>query len=651
MPSTAPVSLEERLMLPLTLAASFGMAAAFFGTFVLPGIWLTAGLALVYLAAGLPTGLRALGALFKDHVLDIDLLMIIAALAALAVGAPLEGAVLLTLFSISGTLEHRAMGRARRAIEALMALRPETALRLSATGATEEIPVAALREGDLLVLRPGARVPVDGVLVTGEGTVDEATITGESMPVSKVPGAKLFEATVNLNSVLTMRASATVESSTVARMIDMVTEAQAARAPSETFSAWFGQRYTVAVLLGAMLAFVVLWGMGASASDALYRAAVLLVAASPCAVVISVPAAMLSALAAAARGGVLFKGGAALEALAEVKSFSFDKTGTLTTGVAEVTDLTSETPEGRMLALLSGLEAQSEHPIAAAIRRRAEAEGLAPAAIRDVVTHPSEGITGIDEEGPIWAGNQRMLERMGARVDTAGAQRLKASAQTVTWIGRGAQLIGGVTVADRPRPSSAAGLSQLRAAGVAQLALMTGDRRPVAERIGRELGFSDAEIHAELLPEDKVKLVAALAEKGRTAFVGDGVNDAAALARADVGVAMGVAGSEVALQAADVALLSEDMTRLAAARTLALRTRRIIRQNLGFALAMMVLLVVSALFFELPLPLAVIGHEGGTVLVVLNGLRLLADPIRNDRGAARKAASHPSSQPQEVSHV
>ncbi|MCB5412401.1 HAD-IC family P-type ATPase, partial [Pseudogemmobacter faecipullorum] len=351
------------------------------------------------------------------------------------------------------------------------------------------------------------------------------------------------------------------------------------------------------------------------------------------------------------RGGVLFKGGAALEALAEVKSFSFDKTGTLTTGVAEVTDLTSEIPEGRMLALLSGLEAQSEHPIAAAIRRRAEAEGLAPAAIRDVVTHPSEGITGIDEEGPIWAGNQRMLERMGARADTAGAQRLKASAQTVTWIGRGAQLIGGVTVADRPRPSSAGGLSQLRAAGVAQLALMTGDRRPVAERIGRELGFSNAEIHAELLPEDKVKLVAALAEKGRTAFVGDGVNDAAALARADVGVAMGVAGSEVALQAADVALLSEDMTRLAAARTLALRTRRIIRQNLGFALAMMVLLVVSALFFELPLPLAVIGHEGGTVLVVLNGLRLLADPIRNDRGAARKAASHPSSQPQEVSHV
>lgn len=206
-------------------------------------------------------------------------------------------------------------------------------------------------------------------------------------------------------------------------------------------------------------------------------------------------------------------------------------------------------------------------------------------------------------------------------------------------------------MADRPRPSSAAGLSQLRAAGVAQLALMTGDRRPVAERIGRELGFSDAEIHAELLPEDKVKLVAALAEKGRTAFVGDGVNDAAALARADVGVAMGVAGSEVALQAADVALLSEDMTRLAAARTLALRTRRIIRQNLGFALTMMVLLVVSALFFELPLPLAVIGHEGGTVLVVLNGLRLLADPIRNDRGSARKAASHPSSQPQEVSHV
>ena len=644
---------SERLMLPLTLAAVFGMAAAVFGTFLVPGIWLTIGLGLVYLAAGLPTGLRALGTLLRQGQLDIDLLMIIAALAALAVGAPMEGAVLLTLFSISGTLEHRAMGRARRAIEALMALRPETALRLTEAGGTEEIPVTSVRTGDLLVLRPGSRVPVDGVLLEGEGSVDEATITGESMPVSKAEGAKLFEATVNLNSVLTMRAGATVESSTVARMIAMVTEAQAARAPSESFSDWFGQRYTVAVLGGATLAFFVFWLLGAAASDALYRAAVLLVAASPCAVVISVPAAILSALAAAARGGVLFKGGAALEALAEVQSVSFDKTGTLTTGTAEVTGLYAAGPKAEMLALLAGLEAQSEHPIAAAIRRHAEAEGVAPAEIREATTHPSEGIIGFDGAGEVWAGNARMLAKMGAEASAPEAKRLIETAQTVTWIGRGAQLLGGVTVADRPRASSAAGLAALRAAGIGHLALMTGDRRPVAERIGGELGFAPNEIYADLLPEDKVQLVSTLAEKGRTAFVGDGVNDAAALARADVGVAMGVAGSEVALQAADVALLSEDMTRLAAARRLAERTRRIIRQNLGFALAMMVLLVLSALFFELPLPLAVIGHEGGTVLVVLNALRLLADPIRSDTAVNRQRGRAPqvNTQLQEAGNV
>lgn len=623
----------DRVTLILTVISALGMGAAFLGAFVWPGGLRDGGLWAVYLCAGLPTGIAAIKALIYDRRLDIDLLMIVAALAALAVGAPLEGAVLLTLFSISGTLEQRAMGRARHAIEALMALRPETALRLTAKGETEEVAARDLRPGDRLILRPGARVPVDGVLLEGEGAVDEATITGESMPVRKAPGAKLFEATVNLNTVLMMQVTAGIEGSTVARMIAMVTEAQAARAPSEAFSAWFGQRYTLGVMAGAALAFGAFMLLGHTLSDALYRAAVLLVAASPCAVVISVPAAILSALAASARGGVLFKGGLALEALADVKSFSFDKTGTLTTGTAEVTDLDATIDPDAMLALLAGLEAQSEHPIAAAIRRHAMARGLVPASVREVTTHPSEGITGLDDEGPIWAGNQRMLERMGASAQTPGALRLKASAQTVTWLGRGAQLIGGVTVADQPRPTSAEGLAQLRAAGVAHLALMTGDRRPVALRIGRALGFSEAEIHADLLPQDKVRLVAALAAKGKTAFVGDGVNDAAALARADVGVAMGVAGSEVALQAADVALLAEDMTRLAAALLLAQRTRRIIRQNLGFALAMMVLLVVSALFFELPLPLAVLGHEGGTVLVVLNGLRLLADPIRSDRPA------------------
>jgi heavy metal translocating P-type ATPase len=619
---------SDRFMTALTGITLAGMALATVDAFLSPGLWGPVGLALVYLAGGVPTGVRALTSLWRERILDIDLLMIVAALAAAAVGAALEGAVLLTLFSLSTTLEQRAMGRARHAVEALMALRPDTALRRAPDGAVTEVPVGDLVAGDLVVLRPGARVPADGEVAEGEGSLDEATITGESMPVSKSPGAKVFEATVNLNAVLVVRVTRPVAESTVARMIELVTEAQAARAPSERFSAWFGQRYTIAVLAGAVLALAIFLALGWTMQDALYRAATLLVAASPCAVVISVPAAILSSLAAAARGGVLFKGGAALETLAEVDIFAFDKTGTLTTGKAEVTQIVTQEPEERFLSLIAGLEAHSEHPIADAIRRYIEERGIAAVEVRDVETVPSEGITGEDVVGPLWAGNPRMAVRMGASLDAPEYAPLTDGSQTVVWLGRGDRVYGALTVADRPRETSAPGLAALRAAGVDTIAMMTGDRRPVGLRIAAELGLEAKHVHADLLPEDKVRLVGELAKNGKVAFVGDGVNDAAALARADVGIAMGAAGSDVALQAADVALLSEDMARLAAAHRLARRTRRVIRQNLAFAIGMMLLLVASSLFFALPLPLAVVGHEGGTVLVVLNGLRLLADPIR-----------------------
>ncbi|MFA5538656.1 MAG: cation-translocating P-type ATPase [Gemmobacter sp.] len=624
------------------------MALATVDAFLSPGLWGPVGLVLVYLAGGVPTGVRALTSLWRERVLDIDLLMIVAALAAAAVGAALEGAVLLTLFSLSTTLEQRAMGRARHAVEALMALRPDTALRRTPDGAVTEVPVGDLVAGDLVVLRPGARVPADGEVVEGEGSLDEATITGESMPVGKSRGAKVFEATVNLNAVLVVRVTRPVAESTVARMIELVTEAQAARAPSERFSAWFGQRYTIAVLVGAVLALAIFLALGWTMQDALYRAATLLVAASPCAVVISVPAAILSALAAAARGGVLFKGGAALETLADVDIFAFDKTGTLTTGKAEVTQVVTREPEERFLSLIAGLEVHSEHPIADAIRRHIDEKGITAAEVRDVETVPSEGITGEDAVGPLWAGNPRMAARMGASLDAPEYAQLTDGSQTVVWLGRGDRVYGALTVADRPRETSATGLAALRAAGVDIIAMMTGDRRPVGLRIAAELGLEAKDVHADLLPEDKVRLVGELATSGKVAFVGDGVNDAAALARADIGIAMGAAGSDVALQAADVALLSEDMARLAAAHLLARRTRRIIRQNLAFAIGMMLLLVASSLFFALPLPLAVVGHEGGTVLVVMNGLRLLADPIR-----ARSATSlrrQPAAGPVEPSY-
>lgn len=607
----------------LTAITLAGMVAALVDRFLLTGPWGPGGLAAVYLAAGVPTLMSALTILIRKRRLDIDLLMALAALAAVLVGSPLEGAVLLTLFAISETLEHRAMGRAQRAVEALMELRPDTAFLQGPDGVIE-VPASQLRAGDMVVIRPGGRVPVDGVLRQGAAQMDLSTITGESVPVRRGPGDKLFEATVNLNGVLEMEVTRGVAESTVARIVALVTEAQAARAPSERFSDWFGQRYTVLVLLGAVLAFLAFRALGRDVDTALYRAATLLVAASPCAVVISVPAAILSALSAAARGGVLFKGGAALERLAEVRAFAFDKTGTLTTGQAEVTGLHAADPD-LLLRKLAGLEAQSEHHIAAALRRAAAARGLAPDPVAEVQAHPSEGITGRDGDGPIWAGNARMAARMGANLPQLdGASDM---AETLVWLGRGAQVLGGVTVADQPRDSSRAAVAELRRDGL-KLALMTGDRRPVADRIGAALGFGPEEIHADLLPEDKVALVGALAGQGRVAFVGDGVNDAAALARADVGIAMGAAGSEVALQAADVALLSDEMGQLAAAQRLARRTARIIRQNLTFALGAMVLLVIGGLFFDLPLPLAVLGHEGGTVLVVLNGLRLLGDPIR-----------------------
>jgi len=588
------------------------------------------GLVLVYVAGGLPAARDALSALWHEHVLDIDLLMVVAALAAAAVGAPFEGAVLLTLFSVSTTLEHQALGRARRAVEALMALRPETAFRKSKHGTVEEIPAAELAVGDVVMLRPGARVPTDGVIVHGRGGIDEANITGESMPVSKEPGQQVLEATVNLDGVLEVTVTRTVGDSTIARMIQLVAEAQEAKAPSERFSAWFGQRYTVAVILGASLAFVVFYWLGFNWEQALYKAATLLVAASPCAIVISVPAAILSALSAAARGGVLFKGGGALETLAAVETFAFDKTGTLTNGRAAVTRIiVRDGDERRFLSLLAGLEAHSEHHIAAAIRREALADGVELAKVVDVTSRPSAGITGYDAFGPIWAGNAHLVKEMGGSVDCSAFQELADSTQTVVYLGRGATVLGAVSVADEARASSAPALAALRAGGVHRIVMMTGDRRPVALRIGAELGLTADEVHAEMLPQDKVRQVSELTRHGKIAFVGDGVNDAAALARADVGIAMGAAGSDVALQAADVALLSEDMKKLADAHRLARRTAAIIRQNLIVAIGAMLVLVTGSLFFDLPLPLAVVGHEGGTVLVVLNGLRLLSDRIRD----------------------
>jgi hypothetical protein len=318
MPSQTPTDDSDRPGLILSALTVIGLLMALAAPLLGQPEAALLGLCLTFAAGGIPAFAEALDTLIEDRVLDIDLLMVLAAVAAAAVGAALEGAVLLTLFSVSGTLEHLAMGKARRAVEALMALRPETALKLAVDGSVTEVAVAGLVRGDRVIVRPGARMPVDGVIREGQAGIDEATVTGESVPVSKGPGAPVFEATVNLNGVLTVEVTKPSSESTVARMIQLVTQAQAAKAPSERFSAWFGQRYTVVVLLGSLACWGALLALGWASQDALYRAATLLVAASPCAIVISVPAAILSALSASARGGVLFKGGAALENLAGI---------------------------------------------------------------------------------------------------------------------------------------------------------------------------------------------------------------------------------------------------------------------------------------------------------------------------------------------
>lgn len=649
----SPIALPALLTALTGIGLAFGITAEIAGW--PPGNALS-GYVLAYLAGGLPATRVALTNLWRNRRLDIDLLMVLAALAAAAVDEMRDGAILLFLFSLAGTLQDYAMGRAEREVEALMAMRPETAHRRETDGRVVDVPAASLVRGDRVVVRPGERIPVDAVIHEGTSSLDEASVTGEAVPVRKHAGDKVFEATVNGQGILEIEVVRAAAESTVAQMIAMVTQAKAQKAPSERFSAWFGQRYTVVVLAGSIIAFAVLMLIGREFGDALYRAATLLVAASPCAIVISVPAAILSALSASARGGVLFKGGAALESFGAIRQFAFDKTGTLTEGRARIVEiLPLGCPQDELLALAAGLEAHSEHHVAAAIRREAQRLAITPARVNGAQNHPGEGIVAQRAgESALFSGNAHLMQRLGVTPDSRAQEAidaLAASGHSVVVIGRGEAILGAISIADQPRRSAVEALARLRAAGIERITMFTGDRAPVAHRIGAAIGLRERDIEAELMPQEKVARIAAMRRQGPVAFVGDGVNDAGALAGADIGVAMGTAGSEVALQAADVALLSDDLRRLEKAWHLARRTNRIIRQNLYFAVGAMLGLVILTLFFDLSLPLAVIGHEGGTLIVVANGLRLLFDPIRLPEadGVAEPrpagATSHPAAAP------
>lgn len=572
---------------------------------------------------------RAIIEALRERTVEVDLLMVLAALGAAYVDAWTEGAILLFLFSLSNVLQNYAMARTERAISALLELRPDT-VTVRRGDELLELALEAVQVGDVIALRPGDRVPLDGTILRGAASFDESAITGESMPVQKGVGEAVLAGTLNQSGALDVQVTKPASESTLARIITMVSEAQARKARTQSFLDRFEQRYAIGVI-GVVLLFITLVPAftGVDWGDNFYRGMVLLTVASPCALVISVPAALLSAIANAARRGVLFKGGAHLEELSRVKVVAFDKTGTLTFGRPEVMDVLPQpgVSADELLEAVARAELPSEHPIARAIVAYAAGRGISPAEPEQFQAVTGMGVRAGWGGQETLVGSARLMEQSGAPAPAellAEADRLAGEGRgTVLLARRGERWLGLVTVMDRERPDAAAKIAALRAAGVERVVMLTGDNARVAEAMGRRLGVD--EVHAGLLPEDKLRMVGELGRRyGPTAMVGDGVNDAPALAAANTGIAMGAAGTDAALETADIVLMSDDLGAIAYAVELSKRTQRVVWQNIVFALAVVVTLVGFTLTIGVPLPLGVVGHEGSTIIVVLNGLRLLA---------------------------
>jgi Cd2+/Zn2+-exporting ATPase len=590
--------------------------------------WLLLLNLLSYLAGGW-YAVQAGWASLKRYEIDVDLLMVAAAVGAALVGAWHEGAMLLFLFSLSNVLQDYAIGRSRHAIQALLQLRPTTAtLRRNRQLLT--VPIEALKVGDVVVIRPGERLPADGTVSAGMSMVDQATITGESMPVQKQIGDSVFAGTVNQHGSLDVRVTKLAQESTLARIITMVEEAQERHSNAQRALDRFEQTYAKLVISAVLLLMIVSPLVSdIPFSDNFYRAMVVLVVASPCALVISVPASILSGIANAARQGILFKGGGHLEVMAGLKAIAFDKTGTITYGKPRLTDVwpVPGVSETALLKLVASAEAPSEHPVARAILQKAQAVGLSPADPQTFEAIPGRGIVAQVEGQQVLVGSEGLMLERGLSIPielSEQVQRLESGGKTAMLVYAGAAWQGVIAVADEVRPEAKLALAQLRAAGIQHIVMLTGDNERVAARIAEEVG--GIEVHAALLPDQKVAQVEALQRRyGRIAMVGDGVNDAPALATADLGIAMGAAGTDVALETADVVLMADDLLKIAYAYRLSQAARRIIYQNLAFAMSLIVILVIAALIpsLDVPLPLGVVGHEGSTIIVVLNGLRLL----------------------------
>jgi Zn2+/Cd2+-exporting ATPase len=605
-------------------ALSIGLIAPF-----LPAIapFASVFFAIAVALAAVHPGRRALVSI-RSRVLDINVLMVVAVAGALVLGEWSEAASVVFLFALAQLLETRAMERARGAIRSLMDLAPAEALVRKADGDIV-MPVDDVRVGDVIVVRPGEKIPLDGRVRAGDSYVNEAPVTGESLPVEKSSGSDVFAGTINGRGALEIDVTKPGRDSTIARVVHLIERAQAQRAPSQTFIDRFARIYTPAVLtLAVIVAIAGPLALGGSFADWIYRSLVLLVISCPCALVISTPVSIVSALAAAARKGVLIKGGARLEQLAAVRCIAFDKTGTLTHGRLRVVDVASTNglPAPEVLRLAASLESRSEHPIGRAIVGHAIDERVVVAGADGFQALPglgAEGQVGLDR---VIVGNHRLFEERGLCSAQAHEQleAMTASGWSTVMVARGAETVGLIGVADETRASARAVVDMLREHGIAHVVLLTGDHEASAKTLASGLGIT--EYRAALLPEDKVAAVEELKRRyGTLAMVGDGVNDAPALASADVGIAMGVAGTDAALETADVALMADELAKIPFAIRLSRAASRNIRMNIAFSLLLKAAFLVMAFAGVATLWMAVVADMGASLIVIGNALRLLRE--------------------------
>lgn len=608
-----------------------------------PGWLPTAGYIAAYFFGGFYTLREAIDNLRLKRF-EIDTLMLVAAAGAAALGAFAEGALLLFLFSLGHALEHYAMGRAKQAIEALAKLAPRTAT-VRRDGETREVPVEGLVVGDVVVVRPNERLSADGFVVKGESSVNQAPVTGESIPVDKRPvenaavarakpssvdsTSRAFAGTINGAGVIEVEVTRLSTETALAKVVQMVSEAETQKSPTQRFTDRFERIFVPSVLA---LAFLLLFAglvIDEPFSDSFYRAMAVLVAASPCALAIATPSAVLSGVARAARGGVLVKGGAPLENLGALSAIAFDKTGTLTEGKPRITDVVpaEDVSEEELLRVAVAVERLSDHPLAAAIARdgRERLPGRDIPEAQNLKSLIGRGVTATLDCKPVWIGKAEMFGTDGiaplGAASTAAIAKLRDGGRTTMVVRYGEKELGAIGLMDTPRAAARVALAELHALGIKRMIMISGDHQKVADAIAKDVGLDEA--WGDLMPEDKVEAIKKLRAEQKVAMVGDGVNDAPAMASATVGIAMGAAGSDVALETADVALMADDLSHLPFAVGLSRHTRGIILQNVFISLGVVALLV-PATILGLGIGPAVAAHEGSTIVVVINALRLLA---------------------------